>query len=572
MIVNGLGVSPGIVIGRIRDLRAPLQQADERRIPPFGVRAEANRYLQALKEADRELQEVCRRLRRPVRRQAAPFIDIHRTLLRDVNLKDPVLERIRTQKCNAEWALQQQRKALLEVFEQIDDPYLRDRGRDVDLVIQRLRRILAQPLAHSPPRPGKTPVIALTDDICPAETAGLADMGFAALITESGGALSHTAILARSLAMPAVLGITGARRLLHDRERAVVDGDAGYVLVSADRHVIASLRHRVSRHRRHQSDLLRVVDQPPTTADGHTVELLANIELEHDLKAARQARAQGVGLYRSEHLYLNRATPPTEDELYHAYRHALEAMEGAPVTIRTLDLGADKPLAHPPPVRPMQSNPAMGLRAIRLCLQEPQLFMPQLRALLRAGVAGRLQIMLPMVSCAAQILEVRGLLDKARAELAGRGVPCVVPPLGAMIEIPAAALIADEIARHVDFLSIGTNDLIQFTLAVDRVDRQVDHLCQPLHGGVLKLILMTVEAAERAKIPVSLCGEMAAEPAYTPLLLGLGLTRLSMQPGAIPEVKHALRRTTVGPLRAWIPNRIRAGRSINLHELQEPAP
>ena len=564
MLVDGLGVSSGIVLGRIRDLRTPLAIAAERRIPPFGVRAEANRYLQALKEADRELYQVRNQLGKAVRRQAAPFIDLHRALLQDVSLKKPVLEQIRTLKCNAEWALQQQRQALLATFEQIDDPYLRTRGRDVDLVIQRLQRILAQQLVHSPQRPGRSPVIALADDICPAEAASLADMGFAALITESGSAQSHTAILVRSFGIPAVLGVIGAHRILRDGERAMVDGDAGHVLVSADRRLISSLRRRLTRHSDHQSALLTLVDEPPTTADGYAVELLANIELERDLAAARRARAQGVGLYRSEFLYLNRQTLPTEDELYDAYRHVLETMEDAPVTIRTLDLGADKTLLPASAPRPVQNNPAMGLRAIRLCLQEPRLFMPQLRALLRAGVHGRLQILLPMVSSVAQIVEVRALLEKASSELAARGVPFAEPPLGAMIEIPAAALIAEEIARHVDFISIGSNDLTQFALAVDRGDQQVDYLHEPLHTGVLKLILAIVEAAEGADIAVSLCGEMAAEPAYTPVLLGLGLTRLSMHPGAILEVKRVLRQTKIGPLRTLIPHQIRTGRSIDL--------
>ena len=378
------------------------------------------------------------------------------------------------------------------------------------------------------------------DDLAPADTVLMQD-GVAAFLTEYGGPLSHTAILARSLGVPAVVGLHDARAYLRDDELVIVDGRQGVVVVAPDP---ATLRH----YRARQKELMRIRaaraslrKTPAVTADGEPVTLQANVEFESELALAIRDGAAGVGLYRTEYLFLNRPSPPTEAEQQEAYAGVVRAAKGGPVTIRTLDLGADKQVDGARPDAPISQNPALGLRAIRLCLKEPGLFKPQVRAILRASAHGPVRMMIPMISSTSEFEQVLELVRTCKHELAEERVPFdPATPLGGMIEVPAAAVCADLFARQMDFLSIGTNDLIQYTIAVDRVDDEVSYLYDPLHPAVLRLISTIIKAGRRAGIPVALCGEMAGDARYTRLLLGMGLKEFSVHPNALLEIKQSI--------------------------------
>jgi phosphotransferase system enzyme I (PtsI) len=373
----------------------------------------------------------------------------------------------------------------------------------------------------------------------------------AAFIAEYGGPLSHTAILARSLGIPAIFGLHHARRMLMDGEMIIVDGENGHAIAAPDPRALEYYEQRQARDRDYRIGLGHLKNEPAVSTDGVKIKLLANIELPEDSEAAHDNGAEGIGLFRTEFLYMNRAAMPDEEEQLAAYRQVLGAARG-PVTIRTLDLGADKQVdsrSHSSPA----ANPALGLRAIRLCLKEQDMFRVQLRALLRASVDSQLQIMLPMISNLQELRQARHLIEETKDDLQRRGVAFNANvSVGAMIEVPAAALAAPLLARHADFFSIGTNDLIQYTLAIDRVDDEVNYLYDPLHPAVLRLIQITIESGERGNIPVAMCGEMASDPRFTRLLLGLGLTEFSMHPGSLLEVKRIIRDSNVAGLRKTV--------------------
>ncbi len=541
--LSGIGISRGIVSGRVMRL-SDWPEVTERRMPPRQVEAEATRYLSALKHADEELGTIRTEIPPGSPPEIAGFIEAHQLMLRDSTLSSAVVEIIRTRRCNAEWALKLQRDELVAAFESMENPYLRSRRDDVDQVASRVQRLLAEGAGKR--KPGNacgddnTPLILVAEDISPADIISIPHRGVAAFVTEMGGPLSHTAILARSLRIPAVVGVHHARRLLREGETLIIDGKRGTVVASPDEPTLKAFRRQAREDRRHQQHLRQLKSAPARTRDGKHISLQANIELPDDISAARRINAEGVGLYRTEFLYLNREDLPDEQEQLRAYRKVIRAMKGAPVTIRTLDLGADKPLdrersGHVSP------NPDLGLRAIRLCLNEPALFRPQLRALLRASAHGPLRIMLPMIASLNELHRVKALIREIQTELDEDGLrydPDV--PVGIMIEVPAAALAARLLAPHVDFFSIGTNDLIQYTLAIDRADEEVNYLYDPLHPAVLQLIDMTISAGKRAGIPVSMCGEMAGDPGYTRLLLGLGLNEFSVPPTTLLEVKHLI--------------------------------
>jgi phosphotransferase system enzyme I (PtsI) len=392
--------------------------------------------------------------------------------------------------------------------------------------------------------------VIIAHDLTPADTILLRHRGVAAFVTEFGGPMSHTAILARSLGIPAVVGVRNATQYLRHGEMLVVDGEQGVVLAGADEPLLDYYRRRISEYHAQKAVQRRLVDQPSLSADGVAVHLLANIELPEDIPHAIASGATGVGLYRTEFLYMNRTSPPDEEEHLAAYLAVVRGLNGIPVTIRTLDLGGDKQATGRSGMYGQPScNPALGLRAIRLCLKEPELFKPQLRAILRASAEGPVRMMLPMLSTLGEILTTRRLLEEAKEELQRTGLrfdPEIA--LGGMIEVPAAALSAAQFARHLDFLSIGTNDLIQYTLAIDRVDEEVNYLFDPLHPAVLRLIAMTLAAGRKCKVSVAMCGEMAADPRYTRLLLGMGLREFSMQPNSLLDVKEIVRKSNVGRL------------------------
>ena len=540
LTLHGISASNGIAIGKLHVLRRGMLDVPERRLFGPQVGGEIARFKAALRTASRELKAIKARIPSDTRAEIAAFIDTHLLMLEDTALTTGTLQAIRTHRCNAEHALKLQRDAIVSVFDAMDDAYLRTRRDDVDHVVNRVQRILSG---------GRTPVfvtrpddpqVIFADDLAPADTVLMQD-GVAAFLTEYGGPLSHTAILARSLGVPAVVGLHDARAHLRDDELVIVDGRQGVVVVAPDP---ATLRH----YRARQKDLMRIRaaraslrKTPAVTADGEPVTLQANVEFESELALAIRDGAAGVGLYRTEYLFLNRSSPPTEAEQQEVYAGVVRAAKGGPVTIRTLDLGADKQVDGARPDAPISQNPALGLRAIRLCLKEPGLFKPQVRAILRASAHGPVRMMIPMISSTSEFEQVLELVRACKRELAEDGVPFdPATPLGGMIEVPAAAVCADLFAREMDFLSIGTNDLIQYTIAVDRVDDEVSYLYDPLHPAVLRLISTIIKAGRRAGIPVALCGEMAGDARYTRLLLGMGLKEFSVHPNALLEIKQSI--------------------------------
>jgi phosphotransferase system enzyme I (PtsI) len=566
--LSGIGVSRGIAIARVQKLHGGDLEAPEYSLDAADLEAEVTRFLAAVERARAQLAEVRAQIPAGTPGDIAAFIDTHLLMVEDRSIRDTTVATIREQRINAEAALRRARDGLIAVFEQMDDAYLRTRKDDVEHVCGRILRILLKSERQLPTRsePGES-MIVVADDITPADIILLAQQHVAAFVTEYGGPLSHTAILARSLGIPAIVGLRDARRLLGDGEWAIVDGEAGHLLAGPDAEAIAFYRNKQAAQRAYRAGLVRLKGEAAESRDGQRCRLLANIELAADAAMAAENGATGVGLYRTEFLYMNRASLPSEEEQYEAYAGILSAVDG-PVTIRTLDLGADKQVDSGRQQGPTPNNPALGLRAIRLCLREPALFRTQVRALLRASRHGHMQIMLPMISSLQEFRQATALIDATRAELLREGqVLADDVPVGAMIEVPAAAISAPILARQARFFSIGTNDLIQYTLAIDRVDDEVNYLYDPLHPAVLRLIHMTIEAGAAAGIPVAMCGEMAGDPRYTRLLLGLGLTEFSMHPANVLEVKRMIREADVGQLRAQVQRLLHCTDPVEMQQL-----
>lgn len=562
--LSGIGVSRGIVVGRVHRSVAADLEIPEYRIADDAAETEVERLLAAIAAAREQLRHVRGQIPRNTPPEIAAFIDTHLLMLDDKAISEGVSAIVRARRCNAEWALKLQRDTLTAVFEQMDDAYLRTRGDDVDHVVSRVLRILMRqdkPLTRS--AVDGQPGVLVARDITPADIILLHQQGLAAFITEVGGPLSHTAILARSLGVPAIVGLHHARRLLLDGEAIIVDGHAGHALAAPDARAVAFYQRRQRRDDRYRRMLGKLRGAPAVSADGRKLRLMANIELPEDSEQAAAVGAEGVGLYRTEFLYMNRDTLPDEEEQVAAYSRIVRSLDG-PVTIRTLDLGADKQGGRG---MPASNNPALGLRAIRYCLKDPDIFRVQLRALLRASAEGEVRIMVPMVSTLREMRQTRHLLEETKRELSREGLPYNRHvSLGAMIEVPAAALAAPMLARECDFFSIGTNDLIQYTLAIDRVDDEVNYLYDPLHPAVLRLIRHTIESGERAGIPVSMCGEMAGDTHYTRLLLGLGLREFSMHPSTLLEVKRIITQSRIGELRTLSERMLDSSDAAAMHD------
>lgn len=554
--LNGIGVSRGIAIGRVQRLHGGDLEIPERTLEAGDVEHEITRFYGAQRRARDELRQVREQIPVGTPGDIAAFIDTHLLMMDDRSIVDTTVANIRTKKLNAEAALKRSRDGLVAVFEQMDDPYLKTRKDDVQHVVERILRVLlkqAQPAAAVEGAPKfdiAEPTVIVSDDITPADIILLSQQKVVAFITEFGGPLSHTAILARSLSIPAIVGLRDARKWLREGEEVIVDGEQGHALAAPDAQALEFFRAKQARHLADRATLHLLRDKPTVSKDGVKIRLLANIELPEDAVHAAELGAEGVGLYRTEFLYMNRKDLPNEEEQFDAYAKVVSAVRG-PLTIRTLDLGADKQVDSGARTGPTPNNPALGLRAIRLCLKEPELFRTQVRALLRASRFGQMKIMLPMISSVAEYRQALGVIEQARAELIAQGHKLADDvPIGAMIEIPAAALASPMLARVCRFFSIGTNDLIQYTLAIDRVDDEVNYLYDPLHPAVLQLIRMTIEAGDQRGIPVAMCGEMAGDPRYTRLLLGLGLTEFSMHPASVLEVKRIIIESDIGALRA----------------------
>lgn len=570
MQLTGTGVSNAIAIGSTTIIPRGHIHVSQRQLAAHQIEAEKKRYLLAVETAKRQLMEISNLIPEDTPADIYSFIDTHLLMLGDPTLYEAPIEIIEQSQCNAEWALQQQHDILLQVFEEIDDPYLQTRQDDVAHVVKRIQRVLMDETTLSDlvgherdPRQ-----IIVIDDLSPAEVITIHQHGVAGFITEFGGPLSHSAILARSLRIPALVGVRGARQLLLPGEDVVLDGEKNSVIAAPGRQTRTWYRNKAREYRRRQSALATLRDEPAVTLDHVPIELQANIELPDDIRAAKKSGCAGIGLLRTEYLFMNREQLPTEEEQFSAYRSIIRRMKGAQVTIRTLDLGADKQVDSGRSDMPLPSNPALGLRAIRLCLQDLELFHTQLRAILRASAYGPIRIMIPMISTVQEIRQVKTHIQMVESALRRDKIRFDENiPLGTMIEVPAAAITANLFAEYCDFMSIGTNDLIQYTLAIDRVDDSVNYLYNPMHPAILTLIRMTIDACKKAEIPVSMCGEMAGDIRFTRLLLGMGLKEFSMQPSALLEVKSIINNTNIEKLSGSVKKILRSKDSARIYDL-----
>ena len=541
------GSPVGLPLDRVFVLHRNQPEIIERTVDKKSIAAEVRRFKSAHSKARKQLEKVKRDIPDDSPEDISAFIETHLLMLDDAMLSATPIELIKQQHCNAEWAIKQQRDAIVKVFESMDDPYIATRRDDVNHVFGHILKALAsQSIDEHYNWKGQ---IVVADDLTPADTIHMQNDGVAGFVTEMGGPLSHTAILARSLNIPAVVGLSEARRYLNTGETLVVDGSNGMALAEPDSNLIEHFQKRQRDIKRVARELVKLSDAKSRASSGERITLLANIEIEDDLKLLRKVNAAGVGLYRTEFLYMGRSDVPDEDEHYRTYMKVVRALRGAPLTIRTVDFGSDKEV-ETVSTGPLAHNPAMGLRGIRLCLNDPSLFVPQLRAILRASAKGPIKIMFPMLTTVTEILQAMQLVETTKDSLRSKNIAFDEKiPIGGMIEVPAAAISAAHFAEHLDFLSIGTNDLIQYTLAIDRIDDQVNYLYDPLNPGVLSLIKNVIEAGNKKKIPVTMCGEMAGNSEYTKLLLGLGLREFSMPPNSILEIKEVWRSTNIRSVR-----------------------
>ncbi len=550
--IQGVSVSRGIAIGQIHIVQHDQLDVREYSIRNSQIEDELSRFNNAIADARQQLRAIRDHIPVSTSVDISAFIDTHLLMLEDITLTEEPKRIIKERLCNAEWALKLQRDALVNVFDEMADAYLRTRRDDVDHVVNRILRVLLKqkPLLHEVPDDHLKNRIIMGDDLTPADTVLMQHYGIAAFATEFGGPTSHTAILARSLGIPAVVGLHSARRFVKNDDMVIIDGSTGMLLVDPDKSTKSYYEKRQREVKRYYSSLGKLKNAPTESLDGIPITLTANIELPKDFETVRDVGAKGVGLYRTEFLYMNRETPPDEDEHFETYLNVLKALRGLPLTIRTLDLGADKQVdGAGSQSGQVGSNPALGLRAIRLCLKEPELFRPQLRAILRASAHGPVKIMIPMLTNIQEMQQVLQILEDIKADLDNESIDYDADiKIGGMIEVPAAAICAAIFAKKLDFLSIGTNDLIQYTMAIDRVNDEVNYLYDPLHPAVLKLIETTIKAGEKANIPVSMCGEMAGEKEYTQLLLGLGLREFSLHTAALLEIKKIINNTNIDEL------------------------
>lgn len=570
-VLHGIGVSAGVAIGRAQLVSHATLEVAHYAIRPEKVPAEVERLTLALRAVQKELEALHGAMTSgDAPAEFGAFLDVHWMILTDPTLSEAPKRMIADQLCNAEWALTQQMNVLVEQFESIEDPYLRERKADVVQVVERVLKVLLGKRSGVRPASAEDQTILVAHDLSPADVIQFKSHHFAAFLTDLGGASSHTAIVARSLNVPAVVATHNARGLIREHELLIVDGANNVVIVNPDRSVLAEYRLKQGELELVRKKLKRLKTTRATTIDGTEVELFANIELPDDLEQALDNGAGGIGLFRSEFLFLNRQGLPSEDEQFEAYRQVAAGMRGKPVVIRTFDLGADKNKEGLDGLVRVAPNPALGLRAVRFCLAEPRLFLTQLRAILRASHYGNVQILLPMLASAGEIDQTLALLAQAKGSLLERGVPFNPSiEVGGMIEIPAAVLTIEPFARRLDFLSIGTNDLIQYTLAVDRADEAVSHLYDPLHPAVLKLIAIAIATADKVKVPIAVCGEMAGEARLTRLLLGMGLRNFSMHPAHLLAVKQRVLMTDIAEIRPLVRRLLRGEEPVKVAALLE---
>jgi len=557
--MHGVPVSGGIAIGRAHLLsRAGLEVAHYL-VPKNKIAAEVVRFDAALATVQHELEELRAQIPSNAPQEFGAFLNLHLMILNDTTLSKTPRDIIATEHCNAEWALKVQTDALLEQFNKIEDGYLHERKSDVVQVAERvMKTLLGQPgYAPVPVSDSRESLILVAHDLSPADVIQFKQHQFASFVTDLGGTTSHTAIVARSLNIPSIVALHHARQLIVENDLLIVDGTQGVVIVDPDPQALTEYKQRQYQWEQVRKKLKGLRDTRAITLDRTEIDLQANIELPEDVGQALENGAAGIGLFRTEFLFLNRDDSPGEDEQFEAYRKVVRGMSGLPVTIRTYDLGADKQISSAGDA--VAAASALGLRAIRLSLNEPEMFLIQLRAILRASHYGKTKILIPMLMSAAEINQTLGYIAQAKHDLEDRGIQYDSGvEIGGMIEIPAAALVLNAFIRKLDFLSIGTNDLIQYTLAIDRTDDTVSHLYDPLHPAVLRLIAQVIKTANVAAKPIAVCGEMAGDPQLTRLLLGFGLRRFSMHPVRLLEIKQQILKSDLQELEPQARKMLRA--------------
>lgn len=538
-VLHGIPASEGVCRGRIHVLGRSLEDVPFRRIHPAEIPHEVERIQHALLQTRREINNVQRQVQDAMGGENATIFEAHLLVLEDQMLLDEVMRLIREDHANAEYALQQASRKYVATLQAVDDEFLRERTSDMrDATDRLLRNLLGNSAEH--PNQLTTPSILISHDLAPSTTALLDKSKVLGFATDTGSKTSHTAILARSLHIPAVVGLKDASEVLKNGEDALLDGFNGTLIVNPGDQTLFEYGQLVRKHTSLQKKLAEYRHIPTVTRDGHHRVVAANIERAAAAEEVLECGADGVGLFRTEYLFIQRDSLPSEEDQYLAYRHVAETLHPRPVVIRSLDLGGDKLLTHLE--IPTEINPFLGWRAIRFCLHRQDIFRSQLRAILRASAHGNVRLMYPMITCGGELMEANAILEECRAELRRDGSPFDENlPVGAMIETPSAAVSADVLAPHVRFFSIGTNDLIQYTLAVDRLNEKIAHLYQPTNPSIVRLIKRTVEAAAAEGIPVSICGEMAGDPVLVPLLIGLGIQELSAAPALVPQVRYLIR-------------------------------
>jgi len=568
LVLKGIGVSPGIVIGKafIFDQFDP-QITFYKLQDDSLVSKEINRLTNALRESEKQLREIKQKLQDMGGEEPSYIIDVHIMILKDKMFVNHTVEHIREMRVNAEWALRMTVDQYKKLFDKVEDDYLRGRFSDIQYVGQLVIRNLSGG-KHEVIADINKGVVVIATDLSPADTAQMMIHKVLGFATDMGGRTSHTAIVAQSIEIPAVVGLEYITKVVRTNDDVIIDGATGLVIVHPDPEIL----NRYEEKRRHfldlREDFLQYATLPATTKDQKRVEIGGNIEFVEEIPSAVSHGAEGIGLYRTEFIYINREQLPTEEDHFQIYRHLVESQGIAWSTIRTFDLGGDKFFSKPKVAKEM--NPQMGLRAIRFCLKEIEMFRTQLRAIIRASAYGKVRVLFPMISGIEEIHQAKRIFNEAKGDLQAQGIPVGEDiEIGVMIEVPSAVVVADVLAKEVDFFSIGTNDLIQYVLAIDRINERVTYLYEPLHPAVLRMIQQTVEAGHRAGIRVAMCGEMAGEPMYSMILLGLELDELSMNPVLIPRVKKIIRETTVEESKALLKRVMAFTSAVEIREYVE---
>lgn len=566
ILLNGAGVSKGIAIGEAYVYSREQNEISEHKVSKDQQKNEIQRFKKALAKAGDQLREIKEKIAADTPPDILAFIDTHLLMLEDPAFNESTISNIREFSCNAEWGLQIQSDRLVQVFNEMEDPYLRTRKDDVLHVVRRIQSCLAESPDHIPDGAQLKGRIIIADDLTPADTLMMQHHKIAGFVTEFGGPLSHTAILSKNLGIPAIVGVHHARQLIRTGETLIVDGLHGMVISQPDKSSLKQYREIKKKAIARTNLLNKLKNIPAITLDGTAITLHGNIDRPEDIRILKKYDDTGVGLYRTEMMFLEKNSYPNEETQFKTYKRALFRLKGQLLTIRTMDLGADKELEETIEQGPMAHNPALGLRAIRRCLKEPDDFLPQLRAILRVAALGPVRMMIPMLTNVEEVQQVFNLIEIAKQQLKQRKSRFDKDlQVGAMIEVPAAALSASAFAKQLDFLSIGTNDLIQYTLALDRLDDEVSYLYNPLNPAVLQLINNTINAGKEAGVPVSLCGEMASDPHYTRLLLGMGLDYFSVQANSLLEVKHIINNSKLSSLRTQVQKILEAH---SIHEIE----